>query len=149
MADNTPIEWADATVNYINGCSVISPGCTNCYAMRSGGRNLPGHPATGLTKASKAGHVWTGDVRANETFTRILDHPGMDSLDGRTRNEFRIGALIAEHVPASDSICSSVRGPPWVLENAGMSVWGLPWVIQTFQNSWSVGCFRLCRYLHT
>ena len=66
MADNTRIEWADATLNYANGCSVVSPGCTNCYAMRAGGRNLPGHPSTGLTVPTKAGHVWTGEVRLNE-----------------------------------------------------------------------------------
>lgn len=66
MADKTKIEWADATLNYVSGCSVVSPGCTNCYAMRAGGRNLPGHPSTGLTKPTKAGHVWTGEVRAND-----------------------------------------------------------------------------------
>lgn len=37
MSDNTKIEWADATVNYVNGCIVVSPGCTNCYAMRLAG----------------------------------------------------------------------------------------------------------------
>lgn len=66
MSDNTKIEWADATLNYVNGCTVTSPGCTNCYAMRSGSRNLPHHPSTGLTKPTKAGHVWTGEVRQNE-----------------------------------------------------------------------------------
>jgi protein gp37 len=29
-------------------------------------RNLPNHPATGLTRPSKAGHVWTGEVRFND-----------------------------------------------------------------------------------
>ena len=38
MADHTKIEWADATVNAVNGCSVVSPGCTNCYAMRMAAR---------------------------------------------------------------------------------------------------------------
>ena len=66
MSDKTKIEWADATVNAINGCTVKSPGCTNCYAMAAGGRNLPGHPSTGLTMATKAGHVWTGEVRLKE-----------------------------------------------------------------------------------
>ena len=66
MSDGTSIEWTDATVNAVNGCSVISPGCANCYAMRAGGRGLPNHPSTGLTKATKAGHVWTGEVRLNE-----------------------------------------------------------------------------------
>ena len=34
MADKTKIEWSDATWNPIVGCSVVSPGCTHCYAMR-------------------------------------------------------------------------------------------------------------------
>jgi protein gp37 len=33
MADNTAIEWTSATWNPIAGCSVLSPGCTHCYAM--------------------------------------------------------------------------------------------------------------------
>lgn len=67
MADNTPIEWADATLNYVNGCSVLSPGCTNCYAMKLAGTRLRNHPSrTGLTQDSKAGPVWTGEVRAHE-----------------------------------------------------------------------------------
>jgi len=67
MADNTKIEWADATVNAINGCSLASPGCTNCYAMRLAGTRMKHHPSrTGLTQDSKAGPVWTGEVRLNE-----------------------------------------------------------------------------------
>ena len=67
MADKTKIEWADATLNYINGCSVLSPGCTNCYAMSLAGTRLKHHPSrAGLTTASKAGPVWTGEVRAHE-----------------------------------------------------------------------------------
>lgn len=37
MADRTHIEWADATANYVNGCTVCSPGCANCYAMKLAG----------------------------------------------------------------------------------------------------------------
>lgn len=67
MADKTHIEWADATVNAINGCSVVSPGCTNCYAMRLAGTRLKHHPSrAGLTMDSKAGPVWTGEVRLDE-----------------------------------------------------------------------------------
>lgn len=66
MADNTKIEWADATLNYVNGCSVHSPGCTNCYAMRLAGTRLKHHPSrAGLTTDTKAGPVWTGVVREN------------------------------------------------------------------------------------
>ena len=38
MADQTGIEWTDATWNPIVGCSVVSPGCTNCYAMGQAAR---------------------------------------------------------------------------------------------------------------
>lgn len=63
MADNTPIEWADATVNAINGCSLASPGCTNCYAMKQAHRVKI---RRGLTQPGKGGMVWTGEVRFAE-----------------------------------------------------------------------------------
>lgn len=62
MADKTKIEWADATVNYINGCSVISPGCKHCYAMGQAHR-FP--VRQGLTQHTAGGMVWTGEVRDN------------------------------------------------------------------------------------
>ncbi|WP_137136591.1 phage Gp37/Gp68 family protein [Rhizobium sp. FKY42] len=71
MADHTPIEWTDATWNPITGCSVVSPGCTNCYAMKLAGTRMKNHPSrAGLTKDSKAGPVWTGEVRFNEQWLR-------------------------------------------------------------------------------
>lgn len=67
MSDNTSIEWTDATWNPITGCAVVSPGCTNCYAMRLSGTRLAHHPSrAGLTRHTKAGPVWTGEVRFNE-----------------------------------------------------------------------------------
>lgn len=67
MADRTKIEWTDATVNAVNGCSVLSPGCTHCYAMKLAGTRLRNHPSrAGLTVDSKVGPVWTGEVRLNE-----------------------------------------------------------------------------------
>lgn len=78
MGDNSAIEWTDATWNPIVGCSVVSPGCANCYAMRQAarieamyvGRHLkhgngaPFQPSpyAGTTQPSKAGAVWTGKV---------------------------------------------------------------------------------------
>lgn len=73
MADNTRIEWTEATWNPITGCSLASPGCTNCYAMDLAGTRLADHPSRkGLTQPSKAGPVWTGEVRFNEQW---LDQP--------------------------------------------------------------------------
>lgn len=60
----TAIEWTDETWNPIVGCSVVSPGCTNCYAMRMAARlekiGVPHY--AGTTKPSKAGAVWTGKL---------------------------------------------------------------------------------------
>lgn len=68
MSDGTKIEWTDATWNPIVGCSVVSPGCTNCYAMRLAGGRLRHHPSrAGLTAPSKAGPVWNGQVRLIES----------------------------------------------------------------------------------
>lgn len=67
MADGTKIEWTEATWNPVTGCSIVSPGCTNCYAMKLAGTRLQHHASRiGLTKPSKAGPVWTGEVRFNE-----------------------------------------------------------------------------------
>ncbi|MCC4299348.1 DUF5131 family protein [Aurantimonas coralicida] len=73
MADHTKIEWTDATWNVITGCSVVSPGCTNCYAMKLAGTRLRNIPSrAGLTRDSKAGPVWNGTIRFNEEW---LDQP--------------------------------------------------------------------------
>ena len=62
----TKIEWTEQTWNPVVGCSVVSPGCTHCYAMKMAARlEAMGNPLyVGLTKPSKAGPVWTGEVRA-------------------------------------------------------------------------------------
>ena len=66
MSDNTKIEWTDATWNPITGCAVVSPGCTNCYAMKLAGTRLKNHRSReGLTVETKSGPVWNGKVRLN------------------------------------------------------------------------------------
>lgn len=73
MADGTRIEWTEATWNPITGCSLASPGCTNCYAMKLAGTRMQHHwSRKGLTIGSKAGPVWTGETRFNEEW---LDQP--------------------------------------------------------------------------
>ena len=32
MAENSKIQWTEATWNPLAGCTEISPGCQNCYA---------------------------------------------------------------------------------------------------------------------
>jgi protein gp37 len=38
MAENSHIEWTDATWNPVTGCSKLSPGCKHCYAERLSNR---------------------------------------------------------------------------------------------------------------
>lgn len=73
MAD-TAIEWASKVWNPVVGCSLQSPGCTNCYAMRMAWRlqamapKADGTGNYGLThyegtvQNSRGGPVWTGQV---------------------------------------------------------------------------------------
>ena len=63
MAENSKIEWTDATWNIITGCSPVSPGCANCYASRLAGTRLKHHPSrAGLTKEVNGRYVWNGEV---------------------------------------------------------------------------------------
>lgn len=96
MSDNSKIEWTDATWNPITGCSVVSPGCTNCYAMKLAGTRMKHHPTrVGLTIDTKAGPVWNGQVRFNAS---MLLQPLRWK---RPRNIFVCahGDLFHEHIP--------------------------------------------------
>lgn len=46
MADNSAIEWTEATWNPVTGCTKVSDGCQNCYAetFAERWRGIPGHP---------------------------------------------------------------------------------------------------------
>lgn len=69
----TPIEWTDETWNPITGCTVLSPGCTNCYAMKLAGGRIKTHPSRrGLTMITRSGPVWNGQVRLNR---EVLEQP--------------------------------------------------------------------------
>jgi protein gp37 len=69
----TAIEWTDATWNPVSGCTVVSPGCTNCYAMRMAARldamGLRKYRA--LTRKSGRRAVWTGKIRLDQTALAI------------------------------------------------------------------------------
>lgn len=68
MADQSKIEWTEATWNPITGCTVKSAGCRDCYAMTLAGTRLKNHwSRKGLTRQNADGkHIWTGEVRFNE-----------------------------------------------------------------------------------
>ncbi len=64
----TSIEWTDATWNPVAGCTVLTAGCTNCYAMRMAARldamAVPKY--SGLTRKSGERYVWTGKIYCDE-----------------------------------------------------------------------------------
>jgi protein gp37 len=64
MADHSTIEWTEATWNPVAGCSITSPGCTNCYAMRLANRLAAIGQAKYRATTRKSGGKakWTGQI---------------------------------------------------------------------------------------
>jgi protein gp37 len=63
MAD-TSIEWTDATWNPVAGCTILTAGCTNCYAMRMAARleAMGIDKYAGLTRKTGGRAKWTGRI---------------------------------------------------------------------------------------
>jgi len=59
------IEWTDATWNPVAGCSIITAGCTNCYALEMARRldAMGVEKYAGLTRRSGGRTTWNGVVR--------------------------------------------------------------------------------------
>lgn len=70
----TQIEWTDATWNPVAGCTIMSAGCTNCYAMNMAKRleAMGVDKYKGLTRRSGERTIWNGIVREDH---RSLDIP--------------------------------------------------------------------------
>src|SRR4051812_47545799 len=73
MSGPSKIEWTERTWNPIVGCSIVSPGCTNCYAMQMAARiqkmNRTGGSGSdyvnhydGTTRGVNGHSVWTGKL---------------------------------------------------------------------------------------
>jgi protein gp37 len=60
----TSIEWTDATWNPVAGCTVLTAGCTNCYAMRMAARleAMGVEKYTSTTRKSGGRAKWTGKI---------------------------------------------------------------------------------------
>ena len=61
----TQIEWTDATWNPVAGCSIVTEGCTHCYAMEMAKRleAMGVEKYAGLTRKTGKRTVWNGVVR--------------------------------------------------------------------------------------
>ena len=70
----TQIEWTDATWNPVAGCSIVSAGCTNCYAMEMAKRleAMRVEKYVGLTRRSGNRTIWNGTVKEDRA---ALDIP--------------------------------------------------------------------------
>lgn len=61
------IEWTEETWNPLAGCTVKSPGCTNCYAMKTAWRFKDQVPKyRGTVKQVNGKPVWTGKINFDE-----------------------------------------------------------------------------------
>lgn len=103
----TKIEWAQATWNPWVGCSITSPGCTNCYAMKMAPRLASFAKSSayrGTFDMTKAGAVWNGKLGQSSAATRMKPrntNPGTvffvnsmsDFFHGAAPDEWRNEAL--------------------------------------------------------
>lgn len=116
MGDRTAIEWTDATWNPIVGCSKVSPGCDNCYAIGVAHRGMTEHHR-GLTIRVRNGDSetteWNGEIhrapdsifmqplrwqRPRRIFVNSLSdlfHPGVS--DGTITEIVAVMALAQQH----------------------------------------------------
>ncbi|WP_315759130.1 MULTISPECIES: phage Gp37/Gp68 family protein [unclassified Bradyrhizobium] len=73
MATNSKIEWTEATWNPVAGCTILSPGCTNCYAMRLAARLavMGQEKYVGTTRQSGGRAKWNGVVKIDPSSLEI------------------------------------------------------------------------------
>jgi protein gp37 len=76
MSEHTHIQWTDATWNILAGCSKVSPGCKNCYAIPHAHR-MAGNPNAKISEkyagtTTEDGRNWTGRVNFAE---HLLEWP--------------------------------------------------------------------------
>lgn len=74
MSDKTEISWTDATWNPVVGCTKVSAGCDNCYAIRTAHR-MTANPNPLVSQAyagTEQDGEWTGKINL---LTDRLDQP--------------------------------------------------------------------------
>lgn len=88
MGDNTAISWATHTFNPHIGCTKVSPGCDNCYALAwderfEGGIHWgPGAPRRRTSAANwRKPHRWNRDALASGQRARVFSASLADVFD--------------------------------------------------------------------
>src|SRR3954452_3823526 len=112
MANNSAIEWTEATWNPVAGCTILSPGCTNCYAMRLASRLEAMGQAkyAGTTRWSGGRAKWNGRVNLDRA---ALDLPRKWQT-GRTIFVNSMSDLFHEDVPVEfvQEVFDTMRATP-------------------------------------
>lgn len=109
----TSIEWTDATWNPVAGCTILTAGCTNCYAMRMAARleAMGTDKYVGTTRKSGGRAKWTGIIR--------LDHGSLSvPLGWKTPRRVFVNSmsdLFHEDVPVEfiRDVWSTMERTPW------------------------------------
>jgi protein gp37 len=67
VAENSGIQWTDATFNMWRGCARVSPGCEHCYAETLSKRNPKQLGVWGVngTRVVASEHYWNDPIRWN------------------------------------------------------------------------------------
>lgn len=65
MSANSSIQWTDHTFNPVRGCTMVSPGCKNCYAARDAKRfpNIRGIWGDSGTRIVAVPDSWKSPVK--------------------------------------------------------------------------------------
>lgn len=107
------IEWTDATWNPVAGCSIVTAGCTHCYAMEMARRleAMGVEKYAGLTRKSGKRVIWNGVVREDRDAL---------SIPGRWRKPRKIfvnsmSDLFHDAVSTGfiGEVWQVMRGTPW------------------------------------
>jgi protein gp37 len=75
MGTKTKIEWTDATWNPIRGCSVVSEGCRNCYAMQVAARF-----------SQRYWEVWQGSTLICSAKQKLTEAAARNKVENESRN---------------------------------------------------------------
>ena len=90
----TKIEWAEETVNPFTGCSKVSPGCDNCYALRMAWRLAHNNNPKISDKYKGTVEKVDGKVRWTGTINFDVDLSCIDKLyDGRKGKVVFVGSM--------------------------------------------------------
>ncbi len=104
MAENSKIEWCDATFNPWIGCTKVSPACDHCYAARQDAHRKWTPEGWGGPRRRTSAELWKGP-------TKWAAQPFVECMGCRWRGEAREGVL-RDGLPGFDRDPGAMRCCP-------------------------------------